>query len=33
MSKLGSRDKPAIVNVKTEERAHEILALCNNKGW
>ena len=33
MSKLGSKEKPAIVKVKTEARASEILNLCNSKGW
>jgi SWIM/SEC-C metal-binding protein len=33
MSKLGSKEKPAIVKVQSQERAQEILALCNNKGW
>ncbi len=33
MSKLGSKEKPAIVKVRTEERAKEILALCNSRGW
>ena len=33
MSKLGTKSKPAIVKVQTEERAGEIMALCNAKGW
>ena len=33
MSKLGSKEKPAIVKVRTEEKAREILALCNSRGW
>ena len=33
MSKLGSKSKPAIVRVQTEERGVELLALCNEKGW
>lgn len=33
MSKLGSKKKPAIVRVQTEQRAQEVLALCNSKGW
>lgn len=33
MSKLGSKEKPAIVKVQTEERAMEILNFCNKKGW
>ncbi|CAN5516790.1 hypothetical protein BH23BAC1_BH23BAC1_47640 [soil metagenome] len=33
MSKLGSKEKPAIVKVQTQQRAEEVLALCNSKGW
>lgn len=33
MSKLGSKEKPAIVKVRTEEKAMEILALCKSRGW
>jgi len=33
MRKLGTKDTPAIVKVRTEERAMEIMALCNAKGW
>ncbi len=33
MSKLGTKNKPAVVKVQTEERALEIMALCNQKGW
>ncbi|WP_153797569.1 PBPRA1643 family SWIM/SEC-C metal-binding motif protein [Foetidibacter luteolus] len=33
MSKLGSHKKPARVRVQTEERAMEMMALCNQKGW
>ena len=33
MSKLGTKNKPAVVKVQTEERAAEIMALCNAKGW
>ena len=33
MSKLGTKNKPAIVRVKTEERGAELVALCNQKGW
>jgi len=33
MSKLGSKQKPAVVKVRTEQRAHEILNLCNSRGW
>jgi len=33
MSKLGTKNKPARVRVKTEERGIELIALCNQKGW
>ena len=33
MSKLGTKEKPAVVKVKTEDRAREILALCSSRGW
>ncbi|MEW6660101.1 MAG: PBPRA1643 family SWIM/SEC-C metal-binding motif protein [Thermodesulfobacteriota bacterium] len=33
MAKLGSSKRPAVVRVRTEARAHEILALCNERGW
>lgn len=33
MSQLGSKKKPARVRVQTEERAFELLAMCNQKGW
>src|SRR5665647_2278377 len=33
MAKLGDSKKPAVVRVATEERAHEIYALCENNGW
>jgi len=33
VSKLGTKSKPAVVKVQTEERAAEIMALCNAKGW
>jgi SWIM/SEC-C metal-binding protein len=33
MKKLGSKEKSAIVKVQTEQRAQEILALCDSKGW
>lgn len=33
MSKLGSKNKPARVRVQTEERAYELMALCNQKNW
>ena len=33
MAKLGSKEKPAIVKVQTEERAMEMMAVCNANGW
>lgn len=33
MAQLGSKKKPARVRVQTEERAMELFALCEAKGW
>jgi len=33
MTKLGTDKRPAIVRVKTAERAEEIISLCNEHGW
>jgi hypothetical protein len=33
MRKLGSNENPAVARVKTLERAEEIIALCNERGW
>lgn len=33
MSKLGTKKKPAIARVQTEERAMEIYAVCEQRGW
>jgi SWIM/SEC-C metal-binding protein len=33
MAKLGSKNRPAIVHVKTMVRAGEIMALCEKHGW
>ena len=33
MAKLGSKAKPARIRVQTEERAVEMIALCNKNGW
>jgi SWIM/SEC-C metal-binding protein len=33
MAKLGSKEKPAIVRVQTDKRAHEILSLCSKNDW
>ena len=33
MSKLGTKNNPARVRVQSEEKAMELLALCNAKNW
>jgi SWIM/SEC-C metal-binding protein len=33
MRKLGTKTKPAIVKVQTEDRAMELYALCQENGW
>ena len=33
MDKLGTSKKPAVARVQTEERAGEIMELCNEHGW
>jgi SWIM/SEC-C metal-binding protein len=33
MSQLGTSKKPAVVRVRTQARAEEILAICNREGW
>jgi SWIM/SEC-C metal-binding protein len=33
MAKLGSKKRPAVVHVKTQKRAEEILELCSKHGW
>jgi SWIM/SEC-C metal-binding protein len=33
MAKLGTKEKPAVIRVKTEERGLELLNYCNSKGW
>jgi SWIM/SEC-C metal-binding protein len=33
MASLGSKARPAVVKVQTEERAQEILELCDESGW
>ncbi len=33
MAKLGTEKHPAVVRVATQERAEEILAICNANGW
>jgi len=33
MAKLGTTKRPAVVRVRTMERAGEIMALCERHGW
>ena len=33
MTKLGSKENPAVVHVETMERAGEIVAFCDKKNW
>ena len=33
MPKLGTKKRPAVVRVATQERAEEIMAICNAQGW
>lgn len=33
MSKLGTREKPIIVRVQTQERAHYVAQVCEANGW
>ena len=33
MAKLGSPKHPAVVRVRSFERAEQILALCDGRGW
>ncbi|MFH1935153.1 MAG: PBPRA1643 family SWIM/SEC-C metal-binding motif protein [Pseudomonadota bacterium] len=33
MAKLGSKKKPVRGHVQTLERAKQILAMCDNRGW
>src|ERR1700730_14893795 len=33
MTKLGSEKRPVIVRVKTQERAHAVMAACTMRGW
>jgi hypothetical protein len=33
MAKLGSKKKPIVVRVQTQERAAEIAAICDEHGW
>ena len=33
MTSLGTSKKPAVVRVRTQARAEEILAICDRQGW
>ena len=33
MAKLGSEKRPLVVRVQTEERASEIVSICDEHGW
>ena len=33
MPKLGTKKRPAVVRVATQERAEEIVAICDANGW
>ena len=33
MAKIGSSKKPAIIRVKSQKKAEEILSTCNENGW
>ena len=33
MAKLGTKQKPAVVRVQTQEKANEIFKKCNENGW
>jgi len=33
MGKLGTKEKPAIIRVQTEERAQELFSMCNKNEW
>ena len=33
MTKLGTDKRPAIIHVQTQQRAEEILSICNQHGW
>ena len=32
MARIGTKQRPAVVRVKTEERAHEVLDYCTERG-
>lgn len=33
MARLGSKARPAVLRVQTEERAREVFELCTDRGW
>ena len=33
MAKLGSKKRPAVVRVQSEDRAAEIMSICEQQGW
>jgi len=33
MAKLGTEEKPAVIRVKTQQRAEEMVEICNEHGW
>jgi len=33
MAKIGTHKRPAVVRVRSVERAEDIVALCNENGW
>ena len=33
MAKLGTRKRPIIARVATQERAEEVIAICDERGW
>jgi SWIM/SEC-C metal-binding protein len=33
MAKLGSKKRPIVVRVQTEEKLNEVAAICNENGW
>lgn len=33
MAELGSKKRPAVIRVQSMEKAEEIIALCNERGW
>lgn len=33
MSKLGSKSKPAVISVQTEEKAEQLMEFCHANGW